>query len=122
MDIAVLTQPLTHCIFYHILLDYGNDLWNDSALSEMDYTLSIETNYAPHLLLKKVLLVFAIVIAGSFVIGIALSFCCFVMLSMSLVFETPCTFCWRFVILYIPSIDMMSLDVLSIDALSICVL
>ena len=62
---------------------YGS---TDSAFSEMEYTLSVETNYAPHLLLKKVLLVFAFVIAGSFIIGIALSFCCTVLLQQSMHF------------------------------------
>jgi len=52
---------------------YGS---TDSAFSTMEYTLSVETNYAPHLLLKKVLLIFAFVIAGSFVLGIALSLLC----------------------------------------------
>ena len=35
---------------------YGS---TDSAFSTMEYTLSVETNYAPHLLLKRVLLIVA---------------------------------------------------------------
>lgn len=52
---------------------YGS---TDSALEAMDYTLSVTRNYAPHFLLKRVLLVFAFIIAGSFLSGIVLSLLC----------------------------------------------
>jgi len=45
----------------------------DSAFSDMSYSLRVETNYTPQSLLRTVLLIFVIVIAVSFIIGIALS-------------------------------------------------
>jgi len=52
---------------------YGS---TDSSFEEMDYTLSVTRNYAPHFLLKRVLLVLAFIIAGSFLSGVVLSFLC----------------------------------------------
>jgi len=52
---------------------YGS---TDSSFTDMNYSLMVKTNYAPHSLLKRVLLIFAMIIAGSFICGIGLSFLC----------------------------------------------
>jgi len=58
---------------YYFFEVYGS---TDSEYQNMDYSLEIITNYAPNFLLKKILLIFAFTIAGSFILGIILSFVC----------------------------------------------